>query len=170
MHPACALVSGPRRRRSGSVVLDVVGAAAGQPGGQPLDGHLEVGVLVHEGLELVGQPGEGHLLLAPPRRQLLQPPVGEVHGRLPGSGQSAKASATSWRCSTSWTLAEPTAGLADARRLTRRSVRPEGRCSGRLTAMNCHAPMFAASSCTHTTSVAFGYCSSTATICWAGSG
>ena len=45
---------------------------------------------------------------------------------------------------------------AEARRLTRRSVRPVGRCSGRLTAMNCQAPMFAGSSCTHTTSVAFG--------------
>src|SRR5215218_7756341 len=164
MHPACALVSGPRRRRSGSVVLDVVGAAAGQPGGQPLDGHLEVGVLVHEGLELVGQPGEGHLLLAPPVGQLLQAPVGEVHG-----SQRAKAVATSSRCSTSCTLAEPTAGLADALRPTRRSVRPSSS-SGRLVAMNCQAPMFAGSSCTQTSSSAFGYRSTAERIWSAGSG
>ncbi len=48
--------------RSGLVV---VGSAAGEPGGEPLDGHLEVGELVDEGLQLVTQPGEGDLLLAP---------------------------------------------------------------------------------------------------------
>src|SRR3954447_20656684 len=127
----------------------IVRAAAGQPGGQPLDRHLEVGELVDEGLELVGQPGEGHLLLAPPAGQLLQSPVGEVHG------QSAKAEAISSRCSTSCTLADPTAGLADALRLTRRSARPPSS-SGRLTAMNCQAPMLAGSSCTHTSSASAG--------------
>src|SRR3712207_7954167 len=66
-------------------------------------------------------------LFRSPVGQLLQSSVGEVHA----GSQSAKASATSCRCSTSWTLAEPTAGLADARRLTRRRVRPCGRCSGR---------------------------------------
>ena len=92
--------------------------------------------------------------------------AGSHHERLDGSGyhrgtrgpaldQSANASATSCRCSTSCTFAEPTAGLAEALRLTRRSVRPP-RCSGRLTAMNCQAPMFIGSSCTQTTSCAFG--------------
>src|SRR4051794_20967633 len=62
-----------------SVLLVRVGAAAGRPGGQPLDGPLEVRVEVDEGLQLVGQPGEGPLLLAPPVGQLLQAPIGEVH-------------------------------------------------------------------------------------------
>src|SRR3712207_9467162 len=70
--------AGPRRAPPS--VLLVLRAAAGQPGGQPLDGHLELGVLVDERLHLVGQPGEGHLLLAPPVGQLLQAPVREVHG------------------------------------------------------------------------------------------
>ena len=48
------------------------------------------------------------------------------------------------------------AWLADALRLTPRKVRPSGSSCGRLTAMNCQAPMFIGSSCTHTTSVAFG--------------
>src|SRR3954447_692812 len=157
--------TGPGRhgRPGPSAVGVVVGAPAGQPGGQPLDRHLELRVLVDEGLQLVGQPGEGDLLLAPPVGQLLQAAVGEVHRHSP------KAVATSSRCSTSCTLAEPTAGLAEALRLTRRSVRPP-RCSGRLTAMNCQAPMLAGSSCTQTRSVAFGYRSIAARICSAGSG
>ncbi len=122
-----------------------VGAAARQPGGQAFDGYLEVGELVDERLHLVRQPGEGHLLLAPPVGQLLEPAIGEVHRFVRGA-QEERASATSWRCSTSCTFADPTAGLADARRLTRRNVRPAGRCSGRLTAMNCQAPMFIGSS------------------------
>src|SRR4051794_41345382 len=143
--------------RSSSVLVDVVvGAPAGQPGGQPFDRHLEVGELVDERLQLVGQPGEGDLLLAPPVGQLLQTAIGEVHRGSVGGAHDEKASATSWRCSTSCTLADPTAGLADALRLTRRKVRPCGRCSGRLTAMNCQAPMFIGSSCTQTTSPALG--------------
>ena len=55
-----------------------VRAAAGEPGGQPFDGHLEVGVQVDEHLHLVGQPGEGDLLLAPPVGELLEPAVGSA--------------------------------------------------------------------------------------------
>src|SRR3954452_23752051 len=108
--------TGPGRhgRPGPSVVGVVVGAAAGPPGGPPLDRHLELRVLVDEGLELVGQPGEGDPLLAPPVGQLLQASIGEVHG-----AQSPKAVATSSRCSASCTFAEPTAGLAEALRLTR---------------------------------------------------
>src|SRR3712207_728003 len=60
-------------------VVVVVRAAAGQPGGQPLDRHLELRVRVDEGLQLVGQPGERDLLLAPPAGQLLDAAVSEVH-------------------------------------------------------------------------------------------
>ena len=42
---------------AGSVLVGVV--EAGQPGGQPLDGDLEVGVEVDELLQPRGQPGEG---------------------------------------------------------------------------------------------------------------
>src|SRR5829696_6801748 len=77
-------------RGAARLLLVGVGAAAGQPGGQPLDGHLEVGELVDERLHLVGQPGEGDLLLAPPVGQLLQAPVGEVHRRWSAAGLSPR--------------------------------------------------------------------------------
>ena len=51
------------------LVLGVV--EAGQPGGQPLDGHLEVGVGVDERLELLGEPGQGDLLVTPAPLELL---------------------------------------------------------------------------------------------------
>ena len=115
--------------------LLVVAVVARQPGRQPVDGHLEVRVLVDEGLQLTGQPGEADLLVAAPLAQLLDTAVGEVHGAQPS------ASVTTWCCSASCTLCEPTAGEAEARRETTRSARPRSS-AGRCSAMNGHAPWF----------------------------
>ena len=60
-----------------SVVVGVV--AAGQPGGQPLDGDLELRVDVDERLQLVGEPRQGDLLVAPALLELLDAAIGEVH-------------------------------------------------------------------------------------------
>src|SRR6185312_15880876 len=65
--------------RSSSSVLFVVEPR--QPGGQPLDRDLELGVEVHERPQVVGQPLEGDLLLTPAGGQLLDAPVREVHAR-----------------------------------------------------------------------------------------
>ena len=60
------------------VILMVVGiVGAGQPGGEPLDGGLELGVGVGEGLELLGDPGQRDLLVAPALLELLDAAVGE---------------------------------------------------------------------------------------------
>jgi hypothetical protein len=52
---------------------------AGQPGGKPLDRHLELGVRVDEVCEPCSEPREGHRLLAAPGVELLDPAIGEVH-------------------------------------------------------------------------------------------
>ena len=57
--------------------VDVV--LAGEPGGQALDGGLELGVDVDEALQPVTEPGHADLLLAATRHQLLDPAIGEVH-------------------------------------------------------------------------------------------
>ena len=69
-------------------------------------------------------------------------------GLTSSGGGRPRSSAACWA---SCTFADPTAGEADARRETRRSRAPP-RCSGRFSAMNGHAPWFAGSSCTQTTS------------------
>src|SRR4051794_6248210 len=60
-----------------SLVVGVV--EAGEPGRETFYGGLELGEGVHELLEPVGDPGERDLLVAPPRLELLDAPVGEVH-------------------------------------------------------------------------------------------
>jgi hypothetical protein len=129
--------------------LLVLVVEAGEPGGDALDRHLELGVLIDELLEPLGEPSEGHLLLTPSLSELLETAVGEVH-------QREKTASTSEACSASCTLLDPAAGEAAARRDRRRSRTSVGRCSGRESAMWLQAPMLAGSSCTHTTSVAFG--------------
>src|SRR4051812_4539420 len=57
----------------------VVVVQAGEPGGQPLDGDLELGIEVDELLQARGNPGEGHLLAAATLLELLDAPVREVH-------------------------------------------------------------------------------------------
>src|SRR6185436_1804851 len=60
---------------------------SGEPGGQALDGRLELGVHVDEGAKLVGQPLEADLLLAAASNQLLDAAIREVHAShsaLPG--------------------------------------------------------------------------------------
>ena len=52
---------------------------AGEPSRQPLYGSLELRMEVDEGTQLISEPGERHLILAPPRLQLLDTPIGEVH-------------------------------------------------------------------------------------------
>ena len=80
-----AVPDGPRR----SVVVGVV--EAGQPGGQPLDGDLEVGVEVDELLEPVGEPGEADLLVAAAVQELLDAAVGEVHVSQPSAERVLRA-------------------------------------------------------------------------------
>lgn len=63
--------------RHRSVVGVVV--AAGEPGGEALDGGLELGMLIDERLELAGQPFERHPFLAAPLDEFLDPAIGEVH-------------------------------------------------------------------------------------------
>jgi len=52
----------------------------GQPGGQPVDGGLELGVGVDEGLQPVAEPLDADLLVAAPADEFLDAAVGEVHG------------------------------------------------------------------------------------------
>ena len=73
--------------RIGSVEVRTV--VAGEPGGEPVDGGLELGVGVDEGLQPVPEPLEADLLLAAPRDELLDPTVGEVHQPCPSAGSSA---------------------------------------------------------------------------------
>ena len=61
----------------------------GEPGGQALDGGLELGIDVDEGLQAVTQPSQAHLLLAPAGHQLLDPTIGEVHAQASGESRSA---------------------------------------------------------------------------------
>src|SRR5206468_459730 len=60
---------------NGSLVV----VQTGQPGGQPLDGNLELGIEVDELLQPGGDPGEGHLLVAATLLEFLDAPVREVH-------------------------------------------------------------------------------------------
>ena len=62
-------VVSPRRRRQSR-----------QPGRQTVDRHLELGVEVDEGSQLLGEPVQAHLLRAAPAGELLDAAVGEVHG------------------------------------------------------------------------------------------
>jgi uncharacterized membrane protein YczE len=57
----------------------VVGGLAGEPGREAVDGHLEVGIGVDEGLQPVSEPLDAHLLAAATLGELLDPAVGEVH-------------------------------------------------------------------------------------------
>ena len=64
---------------SGGLVLGVV--EAGQPGGEPLDRRLELRVGVDEGLQLLGEPRQGDVLVTPASLELFYASIGEVHGR-----------------------------------------------------------------------------------------
>jgi hypothetical protein len=67
------------RARSTAIVL-FVAVVASEPGRKPIDCYLEVGVLVDERLQLFGEPSEADLFLAASLAELLDTPVGEVHG------------------------------------------------------------------------------------------
>src|SRR5712691_1870785 len=74
-------VDGPGARRS-ALVLEValrLVVATGQPGRQPFDGGLVLGVGVHELGQLLPEPDESNLFIASPVGQLFNAPVGEVH-------------------------------------------------------------------------------------------
>jgi hypothetical protein len=65
---------------------------AGEPGRQPLYGSLKLRVEVDEGTQLISEPGERDLILAPPRLQLLDTPIGEVHACFLGSARAPRES------------------------------------------------------------------------------
>lgn len=71
-----------------SVVVLVLVVQPGQPRGEALDRHLEVGVQIDERTELLGEPLESDLFLASPLLQLLDTAVGEVHGASLSPGDS----------------------------------------------------------------------------------
>src|SRR5882724_4201856 len=68
------------------VIAGQVGVQPGQPGGEPVDGRLELRVEVNEVAQPPGEPGHGDFLIAPPVVKLLDTRVGEVHelSLLPG--------------------------------------------------------------------------------------
>lgn len=66
------------RRRAG-LRFAVLVVAAGQPGGQPTDRHLEAGMQVGEDRQVGGQLAQRHLFPAAAVFELLDPPVREVH-------------------------------------------------------------------------------------------
>ena len=96
------------------------------------------------------------LPLVPPRRRLrLAGGSGRVRARDPAPTVPPKASASRVCCSMVWALAEPVAGLPLAERLTERT-RPAAASRSRRGSTKKSAPMLAGSSCTQTTSRAWG--------------
>ena len=82
-----------------------------QPGGQLLDGALELGVLVDEGPQLLGEPRQGDLIVTPARLELLDPSIGEVHPGRSYPRLRRKADFEQLRAAEPrGTLAEPTDG------------------------------------------------------------
>src|SRR5689334_14548108 len=67
----------PEESSNELVVVRVVDAR--QPGGEALDRVLVVRVHVDVGAQLVGEPGQGDVLVTPALLELLDPAVGEVH-------------------------------------------------------------------------------------------
>src|SRR5262245_2963073 len=152
------------QKRAGLGVVGVV--EAGQPRGKSLDRRLEVRVEVDELAQPLRQPGKRHRLVAAPVVELLDPAIGEVHGR---PTQSANAVSTSPICCRSCILAEPTAGEEEAGRLIARRIRPPS-ATGKFRAMNGHGPWLAGSSCTQHSSASAGYAASVAVSSSTGSG
>lgn len=54
---------------------------SGEPGGQTLHRSLELGVKINERPQLIGEPGESDLVIAPPSLELLDTAISEVHER-----------------------------------------------------------------------------------------
>ena len=69
------VTSAPRRTEGSVVVVE-----PGEPAGQPVGGDLELGVQVDELADPLRQPGQADLLLTAPLRELVDAPVGAVHG------------------------------------------------------------------------------------------
>src|SRR5207302_8428571 len=63
------------------VAVLVLRVEPGQPGRQPLDRDLELGIEVDELAQPLGEPGQRDLLLAAPVLELFDAAVGEVHRR-----------------------------------------------------------------------------------------
>src|SRR5690349_6104677 len=136
----------------------------GQPGGQPLDGCLELGVEVDEVAEPLGEPGHGDLVLAAPLRELLDAAIGEVHLYCPEGMAVSMISRWVAACF----LAEPAAGAE----LAGSDITPTSRSStlGSLSAKVGQAPMLAGSSWTQVTDSSPGYRASSARSSETGSG
>ncbi len=77
------------RGRQGALVVVLV---AGQPGSQPLDRRLELGIEVDEGLQATGQPFQADVLLAAPSDEFLDPAIGEVHRASPATRRQTRRS------------------------------------------------------------------------------
>src|SRR5690606_36489183 len=81
--PPAAVAGGLESHAEAALLVVLI--VAGQPGGQPVDGGLELRVQVGEGPQLLGEPRQADLLLAAALLQLLDSAIGEVHRR-PASG------------------------------------------------------------------------------------
>lgn len=115
--PARVLLVGTEQHRLSCEVVRLVGVVASQKRGQPLNGVLELRMLIDECAHPSGQPLDAELFLAASVLKLLDAAIGEIHG-----DQKSRAAAMSSRCSTSCTLADPAEGAAIARREIRRSA------------------------------------------------
>jgi hypothetical protein len=61
----------------GLLVLLVI--EAGEPGCQALYRSLKLGMKINKPPQLIGEPGEGNLIIAPPSLQLLNATISEIH-------------------------------------------------------------------------------------------
>src|SRR5690349_20015806 len=66
-------------RNDPALIVEVILVEAGEPGREPFDRRLELRVGVHEVAQPLGEPLDGHGLLAATVDEFLQSPVGEVH-------------------------------------------------------------------------------------------
>jgi hypothetical protein len=62
-----------------NVLLVFLVIKAGEPGCETLDGNLELGMEVDEGAQLIGQPRQSHLIIAPTGLELLDTSISEIH-------------------------------------------------------------------------------------------
>jgi hypothetical protein len=62
-----------------AVLFLVLVIEPGKPGSQPLHRSLEFRMKINERLELISEPPETDFVLSPPRLELLNAPISEIH-------------------------------------------------------------------------------------------